>query len=83
MKECKVCSTHAFLSNKRFQDLGEKVGKIEKEIVNRDKLVKASSERIKELSEKIEKDKGDVERFQKENEKLILENRRIVENFEK
>ncbi|MFS7961950.1 hypothetical protein Hanom_Chr08g00720941 [Helianthus anomalus] len=57
MKECKVCNTHAYLSNKRIQDLVEKVGKIEKEIVNRDKLVKASSERIKELSEKIEKDK--------------------------
>ncbi|KAM0046020.1 putative transcription factor interactor and regulator CCHC(Zn) family [Helianthus debilis subsp. tardiflorus] len=74
MKECKVCSTHKYLANKRIQGLVEKVGMIDKDVLNRDKLVKALSERIKELTEKIEKDKSDVERFQKENEKLILEN---------
>ncbi|XP_021979395.1 kinesin-1 heavy chain-like [Helianthus annuus] len=60
-KECKVCNTHTYLSNKRIQELVEKIGKNDKEILSRDKLVKASSERIKELSEKIEKDKSDVE----------------------
>ncbi|MFS7961939.1 hypothetical protein Hanom_Chr08g00720831 [Helianthus anomalus] len=43
------------------------MGLIDKEVLSRDKLVKASSERIKE----------------KENEKLILENREISENFDK
>ncbi|MFS7946107.1 hypothetical protein Hanom_Chr06g00532171 [Helianthus anomalus] len=51
---------------------------IEKEVLNRDKLVKASSERIKELTEKIEKDKNDVECFQKENEKLPLETEQFL-----
>ncbi|MFS7946046.1 hypothetical protein Hanom_Chr06g00531391 [Helianthus anomalus] len=56
---------------------------VEKQVLNRDKLVKVSSDRIKELTEKIEKDKDDVERFKKENENLTLENRQISENFEK
>ncbi|KAF5817656.1 putative transcription factor interactor and regulator CCHC(Zn) family [Helianthus annuus] len=77
MKECKVCSTHVYLANKRIQELVEKVGRVEKEILNQDKLIKASSERIKELTEKIEKDKSDVERFQKENEKLTLETKQF------
>ncbi|KAJ0743532.1 putative transcription factor interactor and regulator CCHC(Zn) family [Helianthus annuus] len=56
-KECKVCNTHTYLSNKRIQELVEKMVLIDKEVLSQDKLVKASSERIKELSEKIEKDK--------------------------
>ncbi|MFS7928276.1 hypothetical protein Hanom_Chr04g00318901 [Helianthus anomalus] len=71
MKECKVCSTHAYLTLKKTQDLVEKVEMVEKQILNRDKLMRASNERIKELTEKIEKDKTDVERFKKENEKQI------------
>ncbi|MFS7997377.1 hypothetical protein Hanom_Chr12g01141061 [Helianthus anomalus] len=75
IKECKVCNTYAYLTNKRIQELVEKADRVEKQVLNRDKILKASSERIKELSEKIEKDKNDVERFQKENEKITLENR--------
>ncbi|KAF5818555.1 putative transcription factor interactor and regulator CCHC(Zn) family [Helianthus annuus] len=61
MKECKVCSTYAYLTNKKIQDLVEKVDMVERQVLSRDKLIKASNERIKELTEKIEKDKTDVE----------------------
>ncbi|MFS7945610.1 hypothetical protein Hanom_Chr06g00526311 [Helianthus anomalus] len=50
MKECKVCSTHAYLTVKKTQDLVEKVEMVEKQILNRDKLLRASNERIKELT---------------------------------
>ncbi|MFS8034662.1 hypothetical protein Hanom_Chr17g01583801 [Helianthus anomalus] len=83
MKECKVCSTHAYLTLKKTQDLVEKVEMVEKQILNRDKLMRASNKRIKELTERIEKDKTDVERFKKENEKFIHENRQIFEYYEK
>ncbi|MFS7945832.1 hypothetical protein Hanom_Chr06g00528761 [Helianthus anomalus] len=52
MKECKVYNTHAYLSNKRIQELIEKIGIIDGEVLGRDKLVKASNERIKEFSKR-------------------------------
>ncbi|MFS7905790.1 hypothetical protein Hanom_Chr01g00051821 [Helianthus anomalus] len=52
-KECKVCNTHAYLSNKIIQELIEKIGIIDREVLGRDKLIKASNERIKELNKKI------------------------------
>ncbi|MFS7987597.1 hypothetical protein Hanom_Chr11g01024801 [Helianthus anomalus] len=79
-KECNVYNTHVYLANIRSRELIEKMVLIDKEVLNHDKLVKASSERLKELTEKIEKDKSDVERFQKENEKLILKK---LKNFRK
>ncbi|MFS7998302.1 hypothetical protein Hanom_Chr12g01152071 [Helianthus anomalus] len=33
-KECKVCSTHAYLSNKTIQELVEKVDMVEKQVLN-------------------------------------------------
>ncbi|MFS7948751.1 hypothetical protein Hanom_Chr06g00563551 [Helianthus anomalus] len=81
--KCKVYNTYAYLTSKKIQDLVEKVGRTEKDILNRDKLLRASNERINELNDKIEKDKSYVERIQKEKEKLTLENRTISENFDK
>ncbi|XP_035838308.1 uncharacterized protein LOC118485900 [Helianthus annuus] len=83
MKDCKVCSTLAYLSGKMTEELTKRVRDVEDQILNRDKMLKASNERSEELTEKIEKDKNDVERIQKENEKLIHENRQLSENFEK
>ncbi|MFS7915094.1 hypothetical protein Hanom_Chr02g00161301 [Helianthus anomalus] len=83
MKECKVCSTNAYLTVKKTEELAAKVKMVEDQIISRDKLVRASNERIKELTVKIEKDKSDVERFRKENEKLIHENRQLSEKHEK
>ncbi|MFS7937083.1 hypothetical protein Hanom_Chr05g00423351 [Helianthus anomalus] len=70
-KKCNVCNTHAYLANTRIQELIEKIGIIDREVLGRDKLVKTSSERIKELTEKIEKDKSDVERVLQAKEKQI------------
>ncbi|MFS8033744.1 hypothetical protein Hanom_Chr17g01573191 [Helianthus anomalus] len=53
MKECKVCSTYAYLTIKRTQELVEKADMVEKQVLSRNKMLKASSERIKELTEKI------------------------------
>ncbi|MFS7969295.1 hypothetical protein Hanom_Chr09g00807481 [Helianthus anomalus] len=75
MKDCKVCSTNAYLTVKKTEELAAKVKTVEDQIISRDKLVRASNERIKELTEKIEKNKSDAKRFRKENEKLIHENR--------
>ncbi|KAJ0546174.1 putative transcription factor interactor and regulator CCHC(Zn) family [Helianthus annuus] len=83
MKNCKDCSTIAYLNNKKVEDLTKRVREVENQILNRDKLLKASNDRAKELHEKIESDKSDIGRTKKENEKLILENRHITENFEK
>ncbi|MFS8018039.1 hypothetical protein Hanom_Chr15g01387461 [Helianthus anomalus] len=62
-----------YLTLKKTQDLVEKVEMVEKQILNRDKLMRASNERIKELTERIEKDKTNVKRFKKEKEKLMHE----------
>ncbi|XP_022032228.1 uncharacterized protein LOC110933307 [Helianthus annuus] len=83
MKDCKVCSTNAYLTSKKTEELVAKVKMFEDQILSRDKLMIASNERIKELTERIEKDKTDVELFRKENEKLIHENRQLSENHEK
>ncbi|MFS7976572.1 hypothetical protein Hanom_Chr10g00894021 [Helianthus anomalus] len=83
MKDCKVCSTNAYLTVKKTEELVAKVKMIEDQIITRDKLVRASNERLKELTEKFEKDKSDVERFRKENENMIHENRQLYENHEK
>ncbi|KAM0035747.1 putative transcription factor interactor and regulator CCHC(Zn) family [Helianthus debilis subsp. tardiflorus] len=83
MKDCKVCSTHAYISGKKTEELTERVKEVENQILSRDKLVKASNDQIKELTDKLEKDKIDVERIMKENEKLIHENRQLSENHEK
>ncbi|MFS8017923.1 hypothetical protein Hanom_Chr15g01386071 [Helianthus anomalus] len=83
MKDCKVCSTNACLTVKKTEELVARVKMVEDQILSRDKLMRASNERIKELSERTEKDKTDVERIKKENEKLIHENRQISENYEK
>ncbi|XP_022026823.1 myosin-2 heavy chain, non muscle-like [Helianthus annuus] len=83
MKDCKVCSTNAYLTVKNTEELVGKVRMVEEQILSRDKLMRASNERKKELSERIEKYKTDVERFKKENEKLIHENRQLSENHEK
>ncbi|MFS7890255.1 hypothetical protein Hanom_Chr06g00555501 [Helianthus anomalus] len=47
MKECKVCSTYAYLTNKRIQELVEKAAMVGKQVLNQDKILKASSERLK------------------------------------
>ncbi|XP_035838279.1 ELKS/Rab6-interacting/CAST family member 1-like [Helianthus annuus] len=83
MKNCKVCSTLAYLSGKKTEELTERVREVEKQILSRDKLVKASNDRLKELTDTLEKDKIDVERIKKENEKLVHENRQLSENYEK
>ncbi|MFS7994268.1 hypothetical protein Hanom_Chr12g01103861 [Helianthus anomalus] len=61
MKQCKVCITNAYLTTKKIEELVEKVKMVENQVLSRDKLIRASNERIKELTEKIEKDKTDVE----------------------
>ncbi|XP_035843327.1 uncharacterized protein LOC118490144 [Helianthus annuus] len=73
--ECKVCSTITYLSGKKIEELTSKVKSVENQILNRDKMLKASNDRSKELADKIENDKNDIERIRKENEKLILESR--------
>ncbi|KAJ0514711.1 putative transcription factor interactor and regulator CCHC(Zn) family [Helianthus annuus] len=83
MKDYKVCSTLAYLSGKKTEELTERVRDVENQILSRDKMLKASNERIKELTGKIENDKIDVERTRKENEKLVHENRQLSENHEK
>ncbi|KAJ0659464.1 putative transcription factor interactor and regulator CCHC(Zn) family [Helianthus annuus] len=83
IKECKFCNTVTYLNGKKVDDLTAKVRNVEDQILNRDKMVKASTERIKELTNKIENDKTDHERIRQENEKLVLENRQITEKFEK
>ncbi|MFS8002624.1 hypothetical protein Hanom_Chr13g01204281 [Helianthus anomalus] len=80
MKDCKVCSTHAYLNAKKTEELTKRVKEVENQILSRDKLVKASNDRIKEITEKTEKDKIDVEGVRKENEKLIHEDRHHSEN---
>ncbi|MFS8003139.1 hypothetical protein Hanom_Chr13g01210411 [Helianthus anomalus] len=50
MKDCNVCSTHGYLTLKKTQDLVEKLKMVEKQFLNRDKLMRASNERIKELT---------------------------------
>ncbi|MFS7948448.1 putative transcription factor interactor and regulator CCHC(Zn) family [Helianthus anomalus] len=83
IKECKFCNTVTYLNGKKVYDLTAKVRNVENQILDRDKMVKASTERIKELTNKIENDKTDHERIRKENEKLVLENCQITEKFEK
>ncbi|KAM0043515.1 hypothetical protein Hdeb2414_s0010g00342201 [Helianthus debilis subsp. tardiflorus] len=83
MKECKVCSTITYLSGKKVEKLTGRVRSIEDQILNCDKMLKASNDKLKELTDKIENDKNDIERIRKENEKLILEYHQISENFEK
>ncbi|MFS7976765.1 putative GAG-pre-integrase domain-containing protein [Helianthus anomalus] len=81
--QCKFCKTVTYLNGKKVDDLTTKVRNVDNQILDRDKMVKASTERLKELTNKIESDKIDHERVKKENEKLILENRQISEKFEK
>ncbi|XP_035834106.1 uncharacterized protein LOC110882178 [Helianthus annuus] len=83
MKDYKVCSTIAYLSGKKTEELTERVREVENQILSRDKLLKALNDRIKGLTDKIEKDKIDVERIRKENEKLVHENRQLSVNYEK
>ncbi|KAF5803344.1 hypothetical protein HanXRQr2_Chr06g0270181 [Helianthus annuus] len=56
MKNCKDCSTIAYLNNKSVEDLTKRVREVENQILNRDKMLKASNDRAKELTEKIESD---------------------------
>ncbi|XP_022004290.1 uncharacterized protein LOC110901825 [Helianthus annuus] len=58
MKNCKVCSTLAYLNGEKTVELAKRVRDVEDQILNRDKMLKASNERLKELTEKIEKDKN-------------------------
>ncbi|MFS8024318.1 hypothetical protein Hanom_Chr16g01461831 [Helianthus anomalus] len=70
----KECNTREYLSTKRLLELPDKIGIIDSEVLGRDKLIKASNERIKELNEKIENDKSDLQ-FQEakiENEGINL-----------
>ncbi|KAJ0935828.1 hypothetical protein HanRHA438_Chr03g0123951 [Helianthus annuus] len=83
IKECKVCSTITYLNGKKIDDLTARVKGVEDQILDRDKMLKASTDRLKELTNKIENDKIDQEKVRKENEKLVLENRQITEKFEK
>ncbi|XP_035830141.1 FK506-binding protein 5-like [Helianthus annuus] len=75
MKNCKVCSTLAYLNSKKTEELTGRIRDVENQILSRDKMLKASNDRLKDLTEKIENDKIDVERIRKENKKLIHENR--------
>ncbi|KAJ0751832.1 hypothetical protein HanPI659440_Chr09g0317381 [Helianthus annuus] len=83
IKECKVCSTVTYLNGKKVEDLTARIRSVEDQILDRDKMVKASTERLKELTNKIENDKIDHEKVRQENERLVLENRQITEKFEK
>ncbi|KAJ0548604.1 hypothetical protein HanIR_Chr08g0385641 [Helianthus annuus] len=83
IKQCKFCSTVTYLNGKKIEDLTEKVRSLEDQILDRDKRVKASTERLRELTNKIENDKTDQEKVRNENERLVLENRQITEKFEK
>ncbi|XP_021985844.1 uncharacterized protein LOC110882051 [Helianthus annuus] len=68
MKDCKVCSTNAYLTAKKTEELVEKVKMVEDQILSRDKLMRASNERIKELTERIERDKTDLKRTIKDSD---------------
>ncbi|XP_021984799.1 chromosome partition protein Smc-like [Helianthus annuus] len=83
MKECKVCSTITYLNGKKVDDLTDRVRSVEDQILNHDKMLKASNNRVKELTDKIENDKIDKENDRKENEQLVHKNRQISEKFEK
>ncbi|KAJ0442508.1 hypothetical protein HanIR_Chr16g0810131 [Helianthus annuus] len=72
MKNCKDCSTIAYLNNKKVEDLTKRVREVENQILNRDKLLKASNDRAKELTEKIESDKSDIERTKKKMKNSFL-----------
>ncbi|MFS8006744.1 hypothetical protein Hanom_Chr14g01252771 [Helianthus anomalus] len=41
MKECKVCKTYAYLTNNKIQELVGKADMVARQVLNRDKLVKA------------------------------------------
>ncbi|MFS7893759.1 hypothetical protein Hanom_Chr00s001102g01673871 [Helianthus anomalus] len=83
MRECKVCKTHGYLSRSKIQELRDKIGILNREVIGRDKRIKGSTDRINELTKKIKTDENNVEQFRKENEKLMLENREISEDFDK
>ncbi|KAJ0458544.1 putative transcription factor interactor and regulator CCHC(Zn) family [Helianthus annuus] len=83
MKNCKVCSTQAYLKDTKVNDLTKRVRKVEDQILDRDKMLKFSKDQVKKLTEKIDNDKIEVERTRRENEKLIHENRQLSENFNK
>ncbi|MFS8035297.1 hypothetical protein Hanom_Chr17g01591421 [Helianthus anomalus] len=55
MKNCKDCSTITYLNNKKVEDLTKRVREVEDQILNRDKMLKASNECSKELTEKKSK----------------------------
>ncbi|XP_035840425.1 uncharacterized protein DDB_G0283697-like [Helianthus annuus] len=83
MKNCKVCSTQAYLKDTKVNDLTKRVRKVEDQILDHDKMLKFSNDQVKKLTEKIDNDKIEVERIRRENEKLIHENRQLSENFNK
>ncbi|XP_021979105.1 triadin-like [Helianthus annuus] len=49
-KNCKECSTIAYLNNKKVEDLTKRVREVENQILNRDKLLKASNDHAKECN---------------------------------
>ncbi|MFS7910902.1 hypothetical protein Hanom_Chr02g00111621 [Helianthus anomalus] len=55
MKKCNVCITNAYLGVKKTEELAAKVKMVEDQILSRDKLVRASNERLKELTAKKKK----------------------------
>ncbi|KAJ0453376.1 hypothetical protein HanIR_Chr15g0728701 [Helianthus annuus] len=50
MKVCKVCRTIAYLSGKKVEQLTGRVRSVEDQILNCDKLLKASNDKLKELT---------------------------------
>ncbi|KAJ0734642.1 hypothetical protein HanPI659440_Chr11g0422441 [Helianthus annuus] len=83
MKNCKVCSTLAYLNGTKVNDLIKRVRKVEDQVLDRDKMLKFSNDQVKKLTEKIDNDKIEEERIRKQNEKLVHENRQLSENFNK
>ncbi|MFS8025016.1 hypothetical protein Hanom_Chr16g01470061 [Helianthus anomalus] len=51
MKECKVCNTHEYLLKSQIQKLTDKINILQKNVIDRDKLVRSSTDKINKLNE--------------------------------
>ncbi|MFS7905571.1 hypothetical protein Hanom_Chr01g00049231 [Helianthus anomalus] len=75
-KECNVCNTHTYLANTRIQELIEKMVLIDKEVLNHDKLVKAS--RVLQAKEKqINQQLDEIANLKLQFQEAKIENERI------
>ncbi|KAF5775109.1 putative transcription factor interactor and regulator CCHC(Zn) family [Helianthus annuus] len=75
-KQCNFCTTVTYLNGEKIKNLTINVRKLEDQILDRDKELKASAEQINEL-------KTESKKIKAEHDKVFLENRQISEKFEK